>query len=369
MSRNASRREFLTGKAAQPGRRELASSPVRPGVPTANRDDPLSGGYLIRVSRPAMACDFEVVFNAGQYAGDTEAASRALDAVGRLEEQLSFFQPESEISRINREAVSAPVAVEPWLFDLLELAQSTARLTAGAYDITATPLWEVWGFSRRAGRVPSPEQLAAAMHCVGHRFVQLDPRQRTVRLTRAGVRLSLGSIGKGHAVDRCVEVLTEAGIHDFLLQGGQSSVAARGARAGTPSGESRPDTAGGRGGWTVALRDPLRPQRKLGEILLCDRALGTSGSVIQSFRHRGRRYGHILDPRTGWPAEGVLQATVLAPTAALADALSTAFCVLGPEGSREYCAAHNEMAAVLLCPSQGGPGFQTVTLGDPGIIA
>jgi thiamine biosynthesis lipoprotein len=98
--------------------------------------------------------------------------------------------------------------------------------------------------------------------------------------------------------------------------------------------------------------------RRLGEIWLKDRALGTSGAQFQSFRHRGRRYGHILDPRTGWPAEGVLSATVLAPTAALADALSTACYVLGPQAALAYCREQPELAAVIVCPGRGGGGLE-----------
>ena len=105
--------------------------------------------------------------------------------------------------------------------------------------------------------------------------------------------------------------------------------------------------------WKIGVKDPLRDQRRLGQIELHDRALGTSGTQFQSFRHRGRRYGHILDPRSGWPAEGVLSVTVLAPTAAEADALSTAFYVMGPEAAMDYCRQHPSIAAILFAAAEG----------------
>ena len=105
--------------------------------------------------------------------------------------------------------------------------------------------------------------------------------------------------------------------------------------------------------WTIGVKDPLRDERRLGQVELHDRALGTSGAQFQSFRHRGRRYGHILDPRTGWPAEGVLSVTVLAPTAAEADALSTAFYVMGPEAAMNYCRQRPSIAAMLFASAAG----------------
>jgi FAD:protein FMN transferase len=295
---------------------------------------------LIHVSRKAMACEFEVRFPADRHASGTELALEALDLVDSLEEQLSFFRPTSEISRINLLAAEEPVVVEPRLFDLLSLALTISRETGGAYDITATPLWEAWGFARREGEVPSDDELHEARSLVGADLVELDATQRTIHFRKPGVRLNLGSIGKGYALDACSEQLSRAGMADFLLHGGQSSVLARGLQTKQP--------------WEIGIRDPHQPGRRLGVVRLRDRALGTSGGQFQSFRHRGHRYGHILDPRTGWPAEGVISTTVVAPTAALADTLSTAFYVLGPERALDYCRTHPGVAALLICPGASG---------------
>ncbi len=183
---------------------------------------------LIHLSRKAMAGEFEICLPIAIAGEATAAALRALDLVQALERQLSFFKPESDISRINRTAAEREVEVEPRLFRLFELAMQVWRDSGGAYDLTAAPLWEAWGFARRAGAIPTAEQLAAARELIGSQWVELDPRRSTIRFNRPGMRINLGSIGKGYAVDRAVESLLAEGVSDFLVHGGYSSVAAHG---------------------------------------------------------------------------------------------------------------------------------------------
>jgi thiamine biosynthesis lipoprotein len=153
------------------------------------------------------------------------------------------------------------------------------------------------------------------------------------------MEINLGAIGKGFALDRCAEVLDARGVQDYLIHAGQSSILARGSRS-----------AGKGSGWSVAVRHPLKPTVRLAELRLFDRALGTSGSGNQFFYFQGTRYGHVLDPRTGSSVEGILSATVLAPNAAQADALSTAFFVLGVDQVRQFCQNHPDISAILVCP-------------------
>jgi FAD:protein FMN transferase len=321
-----------------------------------------NGDLLIHVSRRAMACEFEVQFPADKYEHGTQWALEALELVDALEAQMSYFQPASEISRINCLAAEEAVQIEAPLFDLLAVAMRLYAETGGAYDITSAPLWEAWGFARRAGSIPTDVQLAEARSRVGGQHVELDPERRTVRFRKPGVRINLGSIGKGHALDVCAARLCELGMTDFLLHGGQSSVLARGGpRANGPDRDPSKSQY-----WEVGVRHALRAGRRLGVVRLHDRALGTSGAQFQSFRHQGRRYGHILDARSGQPAEGVLSTTVLAPTAALADALSTAFYVMGIEQSLQYCRTHQDIGAVLVSsgPRHGGVELHVAGLGD-----
>jgi thiamine biosynthesis lipoprotein len=353
MARKSSRRDFLKGNVARDATADAASAAARGDALNDRQEKTPAPSYLVHVSRRAMACEFQVFLNAGQYEQTTELALKALDLVVALEAQMSVFRESSEISEINRTAADRPVPVEPRLFELLELAAQIHRQTEGALDITSGPLWEVWGFSRRAGRVPTDEQIDEARRCVGGDLMELDPREKTVRFRRPGVEINLGSMGKGYALDRVADMLLEASVNDFLIHGGQSSVLARGSRS-----DDLAEPRDASDGWIVGVAHPLRRGVRLAQVRLVDRALATSGSAVQSFRHQGRRYGHVLDPRTGRPAEGVLSATAIAPGAALADALSTAFLVMGHQQALEYCRSRPDLGALLVCPALRGPGIE-----------
>ncbi len=344
------RRDFLKGHAgaAPPPADDTAAQPP------ADVAEHAAAPYLIQLKRRAMACDFELFLNAGQYPHATEVAFEAFDLIEALEAQLTVYRETSEVMQLNRLAASGPQTVEPRLFDLLVQSLRLHHDTAGAFDITSGPLSKVWGFYRRQGSIPEPHALEEAMQRVGSTHLKLDREARTVRFDLPGMELNLGSIGKGYALDRSDELMSAAGIADFLWHGGQSSVLARGRCATQPPGEQ---------GWIVGIRHPMGRDRRLAEIRLHSRALATSGASVQYFRHKGRRYGHILDPRTGWPAEGVLSATALAPTAAEADALATAFYVMGVEATLEYCRTHEQIGAVLLYPATNGSNIETVTAG------
>ena len=364
MTRKSTRRDFLKGTSAGD------PLPDEGGKVTAD-----SSG-LVRISREAMAGRFEVVLNASQYDRGTEIALDALDLVDELEGQMSAFRLDSELSRLNRSAGRGPVRVEPRLFALFQLAQRLHAETGGAVDVATGRLSAVWGFSRRDGTIPTDEQLAEAMADSGMDQLELDERNETIRFRRPGVLINLGAIGKGYALDRCAESLAAGGLDTFMIQAGTSSVLARGATspsatspsatspsATSPSTTSPSATFPDAAGWVIGLGHPLREGKRLGEIRLRDRALATSGSAKQFFRHQGRRYSHILDPRTGRPAEGVLSATVLAPTAAEADAVSTALFVMGPEAAVEYCRSRPEIAAVLVCPDRAARGIEITSAG------
>jgi thiamine biosynthesis lipoprotein len=311
---------------------------------------PLAGdrsALLVSVRRRAMACEFEVQLAATRDDDSMEHVFAALDLVEALESQLTVYRDDSEIIRINRIAAKEAVPVEARLFELLQRVAAICRDTGGALDITSGPLSAAWGFSRREGRVPSDAAIATARECVGMEHVVLDDARHTISFRRPGISINLNSCGKGFALDRMAELLAEHGVDDYLLHGGKSSVLARGDQPGR-----------GGDGWTIGVRHPLRPAERLGEFRLHDRALATSGSGTQFFIRRGKRYGHILDPRTGRPAEGLYSATVLAPTAAEADALSTAFYVMGPDETSAYCSSHAEIGALLVGPADREGGVQ-----------
>jgi FAD:protein FMN transferase len=330
----SSRRAFLTGGAARDTIADALTPPAEPLPAPVAATGVQPGSHLLSVSREAMACLFEIVFDAGSYRHCTDVAVAALDVVDALEGQLTVYRETSEVMQINRQAAIGRVRVERGLFELLKRAVTLSEATGGAFDVAAGALTKVWGFFRRQGAMPRADDIAAALAVSGTRHLLLHDEDSSVEFSKPTVELNLGAIGKGYALDKAADALALGGIDQFLIHGGNSSVLGRGERE-----------------WTVALRHPLKPDVRLAEFVLRDQALGTSGSGTQSFHHLGKRYGHIIDPRTGWPADQALSATVIAPTAEQADALSTAFYVLGLEGAAKYCAEHPEISA-LLC--QGG---------------
>jgi len=350
-SRSSSRREFLTGKALrrqaeQAG--EILADAVTSDAPEAKR--PVAGDTM-RLQTRAMACDFAVILNP-DHGDQIPDASAALEQVHALEQQMTVYRDDSELSEINRRAFDGPVTVERRLFDLLSLAKRLAEATDGAFDPTSGPLIALWRDCRQNGRIPTADELAAVKQRMGIEKVRFDADSKTIRSLHNGVELDLGGIGKGHALDRIAEDMQERGFQDFLLHGGHSSVIARGHHYPCE-------------GWPVGIRHPLFPKENWATVLLKESALSSSGSGVQSFRHAGKRYGHILDPRTGLPAEGMLSVTVLAPTAAEADALSTAFFVMGLEKAREYCDNQREIGAVLIPFPMRGRTLQPVLCNIP----
>ncbi|MCO6044922.1 FAD:protein FMN transferase [Aeoliella sp. ICT_H6.2] len=361
--RSSHRRDFLTGRSAG---QVAGDALLRVAGQVAEFADALvpaqltteasqAASYVVSLRRRAMACDFEVRLNADRARESTQSGSamRALDLVDELETQMTVYRESSEVIDINYQAGSDWVEVEPRLFEVLVVADRLYHETQGAFDITGGPLSRAWGFDRRRGRLPSDEQIEAARKQVGWQHVKLDRQRGAIHFEKPEIEINLNSIGKGYALDRAAELMSDEGVENFSMHGGRSSLLARGHRTGER-------------GWTVRLRHPLRPQQVVAEFVLVDQALSTSGSATQSFVLGGRRYGHLIDPRTGWPAEAMHSATVTAPTAALADALSTAFYVMGEEQVATYCAAHPEVQAVLVLPAErpGEVRLRTYNLGE-----
>jgi thiamine biosynthesis lipoprotein len=291
-----------------------------------------------------MACRFEITL-AGEDAAWLAAARDALDEIDRIDETLSVFRDSSLISRITRTAAIEPVAADAATLALLGHCVDLHRRTGGAFDITSTPLSRCWGFLFRDGHLPPLEAIAAARSVVGCDAIHVDEEQGTVRFDRAGVELNLNAIGKGYALDRVARGLRRSGVTNALLSAGQSSLLAIG--PSTPLGA-------GDGGWEIEIVSPQRAGA-LAHVRLRDAALGTSGAGEQYVIADGVRYGHVIDPRTGWPASGVTSASVIASSAADADALSTAFLIGGVALAEQYCAEHTDVAALITLEGADAP--------------
>jgi thiamine biosynthesis lipoprotein len=272
----------------------------------------------VTLARHAMNTRFELVLHGPDPVALRAAGEAALNEVERVENQLSLFRPTSEIAHVNTLAAREPVRVSPEVFRLLAHAQQLSTETGGTFDITLAPLLRCWGLlGRSEGRIPTEEELATARAVCGMARVELDPKHFTVRFECPGMMLDLGAIGKGYGVEQAVEILREAGVRSALLHGGTSTVAA----IGTPPEYSA---------WSIAIEIPGRSAPVT--IQLRDESLSVSAVTGKCFVADGRTRGHIIDPRTGQPAEGAQLAAVVLPSPTETDALSTALLVSGPAG-------------------------------------
>lgn len=273
------------------------------------------------------------------------AVEAAFDEVQRLDALLSNYKPDSEWSRVNRNAAGGPVEVSAELFGLLEACRDYHRASDGAFDISVGPLMKLWGFYKGKGRLPHRAEVLAALRRVGWRHVELDPARRTVRFLRGGVELDPGGIGKGYAVDRMIEVLKQHGIKSALVTAGGSSIYGLGA----PPTEPR--------GWRTEIRDPKRPNRTIEAVYLNNQSLSTSGNYEKFFRAEGRVWSHVMDPRTGYPAAGMLSVSVVAGRALDSEAWTKPIFINGrrwaaehkPKGYRAFlCEDRTEQACAWL---------------------
>ena len=344
------RRDFILGRSAISAAREKADKILEASAPPppAESGRVTADHFLLEFSHRAMACDFQVLLPQDTIPEGPEWALEALDYLEELEDRWSVYREHSSMSLVNRCASDRPVPVDEDLFSLLRLGTQLSERTGGAFDMTSGPLTKAWGFFRQSGEMPDEQKLRHAIETVGTQWVDLDESNRTVSYRKPGVDINLGGIGKGYAIDLCVERLSWNGLGDYLFHGGLSSVVARGNRHPNREPEDQQCSAG----WKVGVLHPVWPGKRLLEVRLDNEALGTSGTSRQHFYHQGKRYGHIFDPRTGKPAEGVYSSTVIAPTAAEGDALATALYVMGPEESKKFCEANTEIAMIMITPGR-----------------
>jgi len=301
----------------------------------------VSNEEILKFDRSAMACRFEVIVRGSDPEGMQRAAIEALDEIDRVEGLLNMHDPNSAISQINRMAADGPVRVSDELFELLLTAATTWEQTEGTFDLTIGPLVRLWRGWRTAGIAPDQEQIASLRERIGMSHVILDVRSRSVRFDQPGVELDLGAIGKGYGVDQAVRVLEGYGVEHFLVHGGTSSAAAR----GTVDSKHQ--------GWPVGLGGGRDPESATDRWVLRNEAIGCSGQQNQFYEHEGKRLGHVIDPRTGWPASAQVSVSLVMSSATQADAFSTALLVLGREGAhlvRRVCPA----AQVFFFSEDGG---------------
>jgi FAD:protein FMN transferase len=285
-----------------------------------------TGKELLRLesSVDAMGSTYTMALYGTDQARLRVAAEEAAEEVRRLDHMLSNYLPTSEWSEVNRDAAKGPVRVPPELFDLLTDCVTYSSASEGAFDITVGPLMKVWGFYKGTGRLPHRAEIRGALASVGYKNIVLDPGNHTVRFAHQGVEMDPGGIGKGYAVDRMVEVIRRNGIDTGLVSASGSSIYALGA----PPSEAR--------GWKVGIKNPQNPSKTVEDVYLKDESMSTSGNYEKFFFAEGRMWSHIMDPRTGYPAEGVLSASVITPRTIDSEAWTKPVYING----RQWAATH-----------------------------
>ncbi len=293
-------------------------------------------------SQPHMGTQFQIIV----YAPDAATASRASDAaferIARLDDTMSDYHPSSELMFLCQRAGGQPVPVSEDLFQVLARSQELAERTNGAFDVTVGPVVRLWRRARRQHELPPPEELARARELVGHAKLRLDPRARTAQLLQKGMLLDLGGIAKGYAADQALVVLKKHGITSALVAaGGDIAVSA---------------PPPGREGWRIGiapLESPDKPPTRF--LLLHDAAVSTSGEAEQYLEIAGKRYSHIVDPRTGVGVVGRSSVTIVAPNATTSDGMATAISVLGAERGLELVRSTPGAAALIIQATDQGP--------------
>ena len=266
---------------------------------------------------------------------DAAAAEAAIDAViaemHRIDSLMSTYKPESQVSQVNREAAAGPVKVDPELARLVARALEFSRMSGGAFDITYASVGYLYDY--RAGKHPTDAEIAAALPAINWRHVVVDLSGSTIRFLEPGVRIDLGGIAKGHAVDSCIALLEARGISNATVTaGGDSRIL--GDRRGRP--------------WIVGIRHPDDRERVIARIPLEDAAISTSGDYERFFDEDGVRYHHIIDPKTGKSPHGVRSVTIIAPTSTLAEGLTKSVFILGPERGMALVAEQADVDAVVV---------------------
>lgn len=305
----------------------VAGTDAAPGIPT------------YRWTLPVMGTTATVSIASVDSAAAARAARDALRAIVRVDLRFSNWKSDSEISRVNRELADGPVELSASAREIVDIALEIARASGGAFDPTVEPLVRLWGFLGGTPRVPPADAIEHVLTKVGVHHFALEGR--TLRSAVPGLRIDLGGIAKGHAVDAAAAVLREAGVERALVDLSGNMVGL----GHPPAGDA----------WTLGVRDPDRRAQWFARLRLQpDEAVATSGNYEQFVDADGRRHGHVLDPRTGWPVDDLVAVTVLAPRAVEADAWATALLVMGTERARRLLAEREDLTGILVQSARAG---------------
>ncbi len=301
-------------------------------------------------SHYSMGCTYSIVAYGDQALPVRESICAAFDEIDRIDRLMSHYKSDSPLSQLNRAAAQQSVKVEPELFDFIAECLRYSRVSNGAFDITVGPLMRAWGFFRGEGRMPTTAELQKARANIGYQYVLLDEQAKAIRFARAGLELDLGGIAKGYAVDRAVIILKQRGIRDALVNACGSTMYAMGN-----------DHMLGKG-WAVKVRNPMNENKTALTVTLKDQALSISGSYEKLFEVKGKRYAHVMNPRTGLPVQGILSVAVITDTGLAGDALDNVFYVAGVARSRKLNQSFKAASVRFFLPDAKTKGWRLVTI-------
>ncbi len=266
---------------------------------------------------------------------------RAWQEMERIEEIFSVTNNESELSRLNSSQGGMSVSYD--LYDLMKKSIQLSRETKGAFDITVKPLLDLWQEGYRRKYLPSSKEIEKVKEVVGFQQVEFSENQ-TVSFKNTGMKIGMGAIAKGYAIDRVVQMIRAEGIYDFLIDaGGDLFVSGKSCRGDL---------------WRIGVRHPLKKEVTMERLHLTDQAVATSGNYERYFEIQDERYSHIIDPRSGYPVENNLSVTVMAPSALEADALATALSILSPEEGLSLIHRKGKAYGVIIYQKKGMGGMK-----------
>jgi thiamine biosynthesis lipoprotein len=331
---------FLGAAAICPGRNARAQATPerdqrRPEVQQSaevTRTSSSQGSTLLREWRGGvMGTSFQLEAIGTDVAELDRVLGLVLDELRRVEDVFTVWR-ESELTRLNQRAGQGPIPVSQEMAEVIAIGLECGRVTHGAFDISYFPLRPLWNYKSEHAVLPSQQAIEAALAFVGYARILVDREHGTVELP-AGFSLDLGGIAKGYGVDRGMRVMLEQGIENGLVQAG-GDTKALGRKFDRP--------------WQIAIKHPRQKDEVFAVLPVVNQCVQTSGDYERFFEIDGKRYHHIIDPRTGWPSQGCMSATVIGPEATFCDGIATAMCVLGPEAGMAIIEQLERVEAVLV---------------------
>lgn len=281
---------------------------------------------------------------------DSAAAEANIDLViqevTRIENLISDWRPYTQISQVNLNAGIKPIKVDAEVFALTERALQLSKITGGAFDISFAAMDRIWKFDGSMTKMPSAEAIKKSVAKVGYKNIVLDKQNSTIFLKLKGMKIGFGALGEGYAADQCKKMMMDKGIQAGIINGsGDMNTWGK-----HPNGEP----------WQIGVTNPMKENELLGVVTLDSGAIVTSGSYEKFVMFNGKRYAHIINPVTGYPATGLCSVTILGPSAELANGLSTSIMVLGKEAGLKLLKNYPELRYILI--SDKGKVFSSPSL-------